>query len=89
MRTLTHNHSCVGESVSYTVWKVFERAEVLSPNRQTIKPYATVRAELKAAGTPIPANDCWIAALARQHKLGLLSKDRHFDRVKGIKRYDW
>jgi ribulose-bisphosphate carboxylase large chain len=22
MRTLTHNHSCVGESVSYTVWKV-------------------------------------------------------------------
>ena len=66
-----------------------ERAEVLSPNRQTIEPYATVRAELKAAGTPIPANDCWIAALARQHKLGLLSKDRHFDRVKGIKRYDW
>jgi predicted nucleic acid-binding protein len=29
------------------------------------------------------------SALARQHKIGLLSKDRHFDRVKGIKRYDW
>ena len=66
-----------------------ERAEVLSPNRQTIEPYAVVRAELKSAGTPIPANDCWIAALTRQHKLELLSKDRHFDRVKGIKRYDW
>ncbi|MDC0363655.1 PIN domain-containing protein, partial [Opitutales bacterium] len=48
-----------------------ERAEILSPNRQTIESYAAVRAELKAAGTPIPANDCWIAALARQHKLGL------------------
>ena len=66
-----------------------ERAEVLLPNRDTVDPYAAVRAQLKAAGTPIPANDCWIAALARQHGLSLVSKDRHFDRVEGIERLDW
>ena len=66
-----------------------ERAEVLLPNRNTVEPYAAVRAQLKAAGTPIPANDCWIAALARQHGLSLVSKDRHFDRVDGIDRLAW
>ena len=66
-----------------------ERAEVLTPNNRTIEPYASVRAELKNAGTPIPTNDCWIAALARQHRLPLVSKDRHFDKVAGITRIEW
>ena len=66
-----------------------KRAEVLAPNTRTIEPYASVRAELKTAGTPIPANDCWIAALARQHRLPLVSKDRHFDKVAGITRIEW
>lgn len=34
-------------------------------------------------------NDIWIAALARQHKMPVLSKDRHFDSVQGIQRIDW
>jgi tRNA(fMet)-specific endonuclease VapC len=36
--------------------------------------------------TPIPANDTWIAALARQHGLPVLSNDAHFDVVAGIQR---
>jgi predicted nucleic acid-binding protein len=31
------------------------------------------------AGRPIPANDGWIAALALQHRLSVLSRDEHFD----------
>jgi tRNA(fMet)-specific endonuclease VapC len=46
-------------------------------------------AELKRAGTPIPTNDLWIAALCRQHDLPLLSRDRHFDRVPGLRRIAW
>ena len=38
---------------------------------------------------PIPANDLWIAALARQHSLPLLSRDRRFDFVAGLKRLGW
>jgi len=31
--------------------------------------YAEVRDELNRSGRPIPANDLWLAALARQHGL--------------------
>lgn len=65
------------------------RADVLQPTLQTIPHYAAIRSELKAAGTPIPANDCWIAALVRQHDLPIVSRDRHFDCVGGIRRLDW
>ena len=66
-----------------------ERSQVLSPNLDTLPFYAEIRNELKRAGTPIPANDCWIAALVRQYKMQLVSRDRHFDWVKGVKRLDW
>jgi tRNA(fMet)-specific endonuclease VapC len=39
-----------------------------------------------AARSREPLNDVWIAALCRQHGLPLLSRDRHFDVVPGIKR---
>jgi predicted nucleic acid-binding protein len=61
----------------------------LSVDEQTTIPYAAVRSELKKAGTPIPSNDVWIAALCRQHSLPLVSRDRHFDFVAGIERLDW
>src|ERR1041385_2168969 len=34
--------------------------------------YAELRKRLKDAATPIPSNDTWIAALARQHRLPIL-----------------
>lgn len=55
-------------------------------NHQTAKTYADIRLELKKQGTPIPSNDTWIAAVARQHGLPVLSNDTHFDRVKKLKR---
>ena len=62
---------------------------VLEIDERTTVSYSTVRIELKKAGTPIPANDVWIAALCRQHALPLLSRDRHFDAVSGITRLAW
>ena len=41
------------------------------------------------AGTPIPMNDLWIAAIARQYKQPVLSRDTHFDLVPGITRIGW
>lgn len=66
-----------------------ERAEMLAPSLSTLPYYADIRRELKAAGTPIPANDCWIAALVREYKMPIVSKDHHFDKVGGIRRLDW
>lgn len=62
---------------------------ILDVDEQTTVFYSAVRRELKKAGTPIPSNDAWIAALCRQHSLPLVSRDRHFDTVSGIIRIDW
>jgi predicted nucleic acid-binding protein len=62
---------------------------VLDVDEETSIYYATLRSELKRAGTPIPSNDVWIAALCRQHSFSVLSRDRHFDVVAGIERIDW
>lgn len=51
--------------------------------------YADIRQSLKERATPIPSNDVWIAALARQHNLSVLSADPHFDRIPGIRRVGW
>jgi len=62
---------------------------ILDVEDRTTIPYAAIRTELKKAGTPIPSNDTWIAALCRQHSLPIISRDRHFDLVPGIKRIEW
>jgi predicted nucleic acid-binding protein len=62
---------------------------VLDIDEQTTHHYAAIGLELKRIGKPIPANDLWIAALCRQHALPLVSRDRHFDLVAGVRRIDW
>ena len=52
--------------------------------RQAARHYAELFALLRERGTPIPSNDHWIAALARQHRMPLLSFDVHFATVPGI-----
>ena len=75
----------------YERWlaKFLSSCRVLDVGAETAMRYAELRGELKIAGTPIPANDAWIAALCRQHALPILSQDRHFDLVKGIQRLSW
>ena len=62
---------------------------VLDITSDTSRTYAEIRYELRRAGKPIPENDLWIAALARQHGLPVLSKDAHFDEVPGVRRLAW
>lgn len=64
-------------------------ARILDVNEETAAFYATLRSELKLAGTPIPSNDIWIASLCRQHSFSLLSRDRHFDGIRGLERSEW
>ncbi len=72
---------------------LFRRLEadsiVLYPDRATADTYAAIRHDLRSRGRPIPENDVWIAALARQHSLEIVSQDPHFDHVEGIRRISW
>ena len=54
---------------------------VLLPSRETAEHYARLFVQLKRAGTPIPDNDLWIAALVLEHDLLLITRDRHFERI--------
>jgi tRNA(fMet)-specific endonuclease VapC len=51
------------------------------PSRETAEHYARLFVQLKRAGTPIPDNDLWIAALALEHDLQLITRDRHFKSI--------
>lgn len=42
---------------------------VLVPSRETAEHYARIFLQLKRAGTPVPDNDLWIAALVLEHDL--------------------
>lgn len=63
--------------------------EVLPVFDSTTVHYAGLWQELKQSGTPIPTNDVWIAALCREHRLHLVSRDTHFDLVGGLRRISW
>jgi len=77
--------------VAYTGWlkQLLAICTVLRIDEETAVEYAGLRMELKAVGTPIPSNDIWIAALCRQHSHSILSRDRHFDLVHGLRRLTW
>jgi predicted nucleic acid-binding protein len=66
-----------------------QTVRVLDITRETATVYATVRFELKQRGKPIPENDVWIASLARQHGLSVMSQDVHFDAIPGLQRLSW
>ena len=75
----------------YQQWldEFIRASRILDIDESTTRRYAEVSLELRKVGKPIPTNDIWIAALCRQHKLPLLSRDRHFDAVSGIQRIEW
>jgi tRNA(fMet)-specific endonuclease VapC len=55
--------------------------QVLLPGRETAEQYARLFVQMRRAGTPVPDNDLWIAALAVEHDLTLITRDRHFARI--------
>ena len=69
--------------------QLLEVVEVLSPDEETSRLYGQIAAALAAAGTPIPQNDLWIAAMALQAGLPLATCDGHFDRIKGLTVLRW
>lgn len=56
---------------------------------ETARHYARLRATLARAGTPIPENDLWIAAIAIEHQWPLATRDAHFTHVPGLNLLDW
>ena len=51
---------------------------MLWADRTTAQHYGQLKADLRTLGRPLPENDIWIAALALQHNLVVVTRDAHF-----------
>ncbi|MDO3642614.1 type II toxin-antitoxin system VapC family toxin [Mucilaginibacter sp. L3T2-6] len=60
------------------------KCNILLADSITADNYALIKADLLTKGKPIPENDIWIAAVARQHDLILFTKDKHFKEIGGL-----
>ncbi len=58
--------------------------DTLDVNSGTSLVYGQLKEWLAVAGTPIPENDIWIAALARQHEADIATPDKHSSFVDGL-----
>jgi tRNA(fMet)-specific endonuclease VapC len=60
--------------------------DVVFADHETTEVYARLFVYLRNARTPIPTNDLWIASLAAQHHLLLLTSDVHFQKLPQIEK---
>ncbi len=59
----------------------FQTCAVLDITLDTASIYGAIKTNLRQKGKPIPENDIWIAAIAIQNDLTLLTHDHHFSSV--------
>ncbi|GAB5047175.1 PIN domain-containing protein [Thermodesulfovibrio sp. TK110] len=64
--------------------KFLQSNTVLYCDSMTAKFYGEIKRTLKEKGHPIPENDIWIAAIAKQYNLSLATRDNHFKFVENL-----
>lgn len=64
-------------------------SQVLLCDIDTSRQYGIIKAQLQAKGKPIPENDLWIAAIAKQHQLTLVTRDSHFGHIEDLITEQW
>lgn len=69
--------------------KLISVCPVLFCDEETARHYGFVKRRLLGKGRPIPENDIWIAASARQHGMILATRDGHYDYVEDLRREVW
>jgi predicted nucleic acid-binding protein len=57
---------------------------VLEVDDEASRIYAEIVVALRRAGTPLPTNDIWIAAVAAREGVPVLTFDEHFDEIERI-----
>ena len=62
---------------------------VLACDTDTAKKYGDIKNQLKEKGQPLPENDIWIAAVAQQYDLTLITRDTHFHIIENLKIESW
>ncbi len=69
--------------------ELITNSAVLGCDAETARKYGEVKNKLKLKGRPLPENDIWIAAIALQHHLVLVTRDAHFNEVENLQTMAW
>lgn len=69
--------------------RVATEIPVVACDWETAEFYGSIDGSLRKKGKPIPQNDVWIAALALQHNMDLITRDKHFNLVQGLNVETW
>ena len=62
---------------------------VLPCETETARQYGEIKNQLRQKGRPIPENDLWIAAIAKQYDFTLVSRDTHFKEIEDFSLEMW
>ncbi len=71
------------------IQRLLTEVTILDCDGDTAREYGRIKDALRQKGRPLPNNDIWIAALAVQHDLTLVSRDAHFLEVDGLAHESW
>lgn len=71
------------------IQKLANNYTVLNTDRETAIIYGIIKAALKKKGRPIPENDIWIATIAQQYQLILITRDKHFNEIDSLEIENW
>ena len=69
--------------------RLTQRFPLFSSGLETAQWFGIIKNQLRRKGRPIPNNDIWIAAIAMQHDLILVTRDAHFDEVESLQTERW
>lgn len=94
--SITVGELCYGAKKSTRSTENLERIKdfvanitVLGCDLETAYRYGEVKNKLRFKGKPLPENDMWIAAIARQYNLTLATRDAHFQEVENLQAITW
>ncbi len=62
---------------------------IITCDTETSRLYGEIKNDLRLKGRPIPENDIWIAAIAKQYAMTLVSRDDHFKEIDDLLILTW
>jgi tRNA(fMet)-specific endonuclease VapC len=74
-RRREHNEAELATFIDHPAVEIFE------VDAEVSRLYAEIVVDLRKAGTPVPTNDVWIAAIAARNGAVVLTCDEHFERI--------
>ncbi len=82
-------HSTRAEENVARIEQLVASGAILNCDGVTARYYGHIKNELRREGRPVPENDLWIAALALQYQLTLITRDKHFAEIPDLQQQAW